>query len=62
LLESATPGSVPKLDAIRRTVEREWANDKRQDSREEVNDKLLENYEVVIEWPEKAPAEEAPGS
>jgi hypothetical protein len=62
LLESATPGSVPKLDAIRRTVEREWANDKRQDSRKEFNDKLLENYEVVIEWPEKAPAEEAPGS
>jgi len=62
LLESATAGSVPKLDAIRRTVEREWANDKRQDSRKEFNDKLLENYEVVIEWPEKAPAEEAPGS
>ena len=51
-LESRIPGYVPELAAIREIVAREWANHMRLETKKKLNDRLLENYEVVIEWPE----------
>ena len=50
-LQSRTEGSVPDLAEIRPTVEREWANVRRLEYRRQINEMLLEEYEVVIEWP-----------
>ena len=51
-IESRTPGRLPELAEIRNAVAREWANDKRLETKKGVNDRLLEDYEIVIEWPE----------
>ena len=32
-------------------MEREWANEKRLETRRMVNEQLLKDYEVEIEWP-----------
>ena len=53
-LESRVPGHLPELAAIREKVAREWANDKRLATKKKLNDRLLEDYEVVIEWPESS--------
>ncbi len=53
-LGSRTPGYLPELPVIRGAVAREWANAKRQETRRALNERLLEDYEVVIEWPEEA--------
>ncbi len=50
-LESRLEGSLPALDDIRPIVEREWANQKRLDTRRQINEQLLQDYDVVIEWP-----------
>ena len=52
-LDARDPGKVPELEEIRDTVEREWANAERENLREQVNQRLREKYEVVIEWPEE---------
>jgi len=44
-------GSLPELADIRPIVEREWANENRLETRRLINDQLLSNYEVTIEWP-----------
>ena len=44
------PGFVPELADIRPIVEREWANEKRIGTRQTINETLLANYDVVIEW------------
>ena len=41
LLQERVPGFVPELADIRPIVEREWANEKRIQSRETINQKLL---------------------
>jgi len=53
-LESRTEGAVPELAGIRKELEREWANEKRLDTRRQLNEKLRQDYEVVIEWPEQS--------
>ena len=53
-LESRTPGYLPELPVIRGAVAREWANAKRLETRRALNERLLEDYEVVIEWPKEA--------
>lgn len=56
-IEKRVEGTVPDLAEIRPTVEREWAHEKRQESRRIINEKLLNDYEIVIEWPTKQSAE-----
>ena len=51
LLQDRVPGFVPELADIRPIVEREWANEKRIGTRQTINETLLANYNVVIEWP-----------
>lgn len=51
LLQERVPGFVPELADIRPIVEREWANEKRTETRQTINEKLLADYDVVIEWP-----------
>lgn len=50
-LESRVEGTLPALDDIRQIVEREWANKKRLETRRAINEGLLAEYEVVVEWP-----------
>ncbi len=50
-LEKRTPGRLPALAEIRPIVEREWQNEKRIANRQKMNERLLEEYEIIIEWP-----------
>jgi len=50
-LGSRIEGTLPDLEEIRPIVEREWANEKRLETRRNVNEQLLSEYNVVIEWP-----------
>ena len=50
-LESRVEGMLPALDDVRQIVEREWANEKRLETRRAINEALLAEYELVIEWP-----------
>lgn len=50
-LEERVAGTLPDLAGIRPIVEREWANEKRLEARQSINEQLLNDYEVVIEWP-----------
>ena len=58
-LESRVEGTLPELDEIRPVVEREWAHAKRLETRRLINEQLLKDYEVEIEWP-RTQAAEAP--
>ncbi len=51
-LEARTEGRLPELAEIRSVVQREWSNAQRVANRRKMNDRLLEDYEVIIEWPE----------
>ena len=51
-LESRTDGTLPELAEIRPVVEREWANERRLENRRRMNERLVEAYKVVVEWPE----------
>ena len=57
LLESRVEGTLPELVEIRPVVEREWANEKRLETRRMINQQLLKDYQIDIEWPK---ASEAP--
>lgn len=50
-LTTRVEGVLPDLVDIRSIVEREWANEKRLETRRLTNEQLLNNYEVVIDWP-----------
>ncbi len=50
-LETRTRGRLPALAEIRPIVEREWQSEKRVANRQNMNERLLEEYEVIIEWP-----------
>lgn len=50
-LDFREEGTLPELAEIRPIVEREWANEKRLETRRMINEQLLADYEVVIEWP-----------
>ncbi len=52
-VDSREPGAVPPLDQIKSVVEREWANERRIEVREKMNEQLRGEYEIVIEWPEE---------
>ncbi len=61
-LASRTESSLPELSDIRPLVEREWANERRLENRRRMNERLVEAYEVVIEWPEAPAAVSAAGA
>ena len=44
---------MPELAEIRPVVEREWANERRLESRRRMNEQLVAAYEVTVEWPEE---------
>jgi len=50
-LDERVEGALPDLVDIRAIVEREWANEKRLETRQIINEQLLSDYEVEIEWP-----------
>ena len=50
-IEERVEGSLPDLGDIRPLVEREWAHEKRIETRRIINEQLLNEYDVVIEWP-----------
>ncbi len=50
-IELLVEGSLPDLADIRSVVEREWANEKRLETRQMINEQLLSDYDIVIEWP-----------
>lgn len=56
-LETRVEGTLPDLAEIRPIVEREWAHEKRLQTRRIINERLLGEYEVVIEWPTGQSAE-----
>ena len=51
-LAARTESRLPELAEIRSIVQREWSNEKRIAARRKMNERLLEEYEVSIEWPE----------
>lgn len=55
-IDARHAGEIPELDEIRSLLAREWSNEARIASRIAINDKLLENYDVEIEWPTEAAA------
>ena len=61
-LEAHTEATLPDLADIRPIVEREWANEKRLETRRQINEMLLEEYDIEIEWPveQTANASESP--
>ena len=50
-IESRTKGRLPELGQIRAIVVREWSNDKRLEVRQQINDRLLKEYEITVDWP-----------
>jgi hypothetical protein len=50
-IEARVQGTLPDLGDIRPVVEREWAHEKRLETRRIINEQLLNEYDVVIEWP-----------
>ena len=50
-IETRVEGALPDLGDIRPLVEREWAHEKRLETRRIINEQLLNEYDVVIEWP-----------
>lgn len=57
LLQTRVEGTLPDLVDIRPIVEREWAHEKRIETRRIINERLLNDYDVVIEWSTERSAE-----
>lgn len=60
-LAARTEGRLPELAEIRSVIQREWSNERRIANRRKMNDRLLEKYEVTIEWPAEKAAEQVSG-
>lgn len=58
-VDARTPGRMPTLDEVRCAVEREWRNEQREEGRRRFRELLLEETDVIMEWPEP---EEDPSS
>lgn len=52
-LSERTAGSIPPLADIRDKVEREWLHSQKVEKRSAFNAKFVEEYDIVIEWPEE---------
>jgi parvulin-like peptidyl-prolyl isomerase len=53
-LQSFTPGRPATLSDVRKTVERDWENERRLQARQAFYDQLADKYEVIIEPPSEA--------
>ena len=53
-VDGHVPGEVPELSEVRPAVEREWSNEQRLASRSEFDERLLAEYDVIVEWPEES--------
>jgi len=53
-VESLAQGGVPALDDVRPLVEREWANDRRQQLSKAFYENLRAKYKVTVQMPEAA--------
>jgi len=56
-MKTRVAGTLPDIAEVRSIVEREWAHDKRLQTRRIINEQLLNDYDVVIEWPSERSAE-----
>lgn len=54
------PGRLPPLDAIRRAVAREWANERRQEAEARFYEALRTRYSIEIHWPQEADVDAPP--
>jgi hypothetical protein len=52
-LSERTVGSLPELADVRDKVEREWLHAEKLEKRRVLNAKFVEEYDIVIEWPEE---------
>ncbi len=50
-IDGRVPGEIPDLDGAKSAVRREWENDRRTAMRDAFNARLLEDYEIEVEWP-----------
>lgn len=58
LVNEKSPGRLPQLDEVREAVRREWFADRRAASKQQFFDELVQKYDVRIEHPEPAVAED----
>ena len=58
LVSNLTPGRPATLDEVRKAVERDWENDRRQQTKQAYYDQLRQRYDVIIDadLPGAAPA------
>jgi len=56
-MKTRVAGTLPDIAEVRSIVEREWAHDKRLQTRRIINEQLLNDYDVVIEWPSEQSTE-----
>ncbi len=47
-------GQLPPLDQVRDEVVRDWTYDQQQQIKAQLNEKLLADYQIVVEWPQGA--------
>ena len=52
IVDQVSPGRTPQLSEIRAAVRREWAHARRQALTDEYYEKLLSQFDVVVEWPD----------
>lgn len=52
-LDERTPGVLPKLSDIRVIVLREWNHEQRVAMRQQMNERMRDDFEVIIEWPDR---------
>ena len=50
-LDARLAGVLPDLEDIRADVERAWFEQNRREARHRLNERLLNEYEVFVEWP-----------
>lgn len=53
-IDALQPGGMPSLDEVRPLVEREWANQKRQELGKAFYEQLRSKYEIKVQMPEAA--------
>lgn len=46
------PGQQPELDQVRDAVRREWEHDRHQQLTEAYYQRLIDKYEITIDWPQ----------
>ena len=58
ILDERAKGSLPPLDTVRETVQREWLNARRIETEQKLYRSLRDRYQIVVETPPKAAASE----